>query len=100
MTKSKRSLLEQMFYGDFFPSDHIQSHDPAYFSTCHQAEKEYQSIRGVLGEDARKHFERLRDLYLSMSSMDSCACFTRGFQYGALLMLEIMDAKDSLYACQ
>lgn len=55
-------------------------------------------MRGILGEEAREHFDRLLDLNLSMSSMDSCACFTHGFRYGALLMLDLMEGRDSLYA--
>lgn len=99
MKPTKRTFLEQIFYGSFIPSDHIQPRDPEYLPTCDEAEKEYFHLCRLLKDDDRKRFKHLLDLNLHMSTMDSCASFTRGFEYGALLMLEIIDAKESLYSC-
>lgn len=99
MKTNRKTLLEQMFDGNFLPSEHIRPKDPEFKPTCDEAEKEYLYLCHLLGDDDRKHFRDLLDLNLKISAMDSCACFTCGFQYGALLMLEIMDARDSLCAC-
>lgn len=99
MKTKKKSLLEQMYDGNFIPSDHIQSQDPEFLPTCKEAEKEYLHLLKLLSEDDIKHFKRLLELNLNMSVLDSSASFTRGFQYGALLMLEIMEARESLYTC-
>ena len=100
MKTKKKSLLEQMYDGNFIPSDHIQSQDPEFLPTCKEVEKEYLHLLKLLSEDDIKHFKRLLDLNLHMSTMDSCASFRSGFHYGALLMLELMEARDALYACQ
>ena len=99
MKTNRKTLLEQMFDGNFLPSEHIRPNDPEFRPTCDEAEKEFLHLCKLLGEDDRKHFRNLLDLNLKISGMDSCACFTCGFQYGALLMLEIMDARDVLCAC-
>ena len=99
MKTSKKTILEQLFDGHLLPTEHARPRNPDYLPTCEKAEKEYLYLCDHLSEDDREHFRRLLDLNLRMSGMDSCACFTCGFQYGALLMLEIMDARDSLCAC-
>ena len=99
MKTNRTTLLEQIFDGIFIPSEHIRPQDPEYRPTCDEAEKEYLHLSKLLDEDNRKRFIHLLDLHLRMGSMDSCASFISGFQYGALLMLEIMDARDTLYAC-
>lgn len=99
MKTNRKTLLEQMFDGNFLPSEHIRSKDPEYLPTCNEAEKEYLYLCKLLSEDDRKHFRHLLELRMRLSGMDSCACFTCGFQYGALLMLEIMDSRDVLCAC-
>ena len=99
MKTKRKTLLEQIFDGNFIPSEYIQPRDPEFLPTCKEAEKEYLHLSKALSDDDRRHFKRLLELNLRMSTMDSRANFTSGFQYGALLMLEIMDARDSLCAC-
>ena len=99
MDTTRKTLLEQLFAGNLSPSEHARPQDPEYPITCDEAEKEYLYMRNLLNEEDKKHFERLLDLNLRMACMNSSACFTSGFQYGALLMLELMDARDALLSC-
>ena len=90
-------ILQQAGY--LLPTEHIKSHDPEYGPTCDKAEEEYHYMLKLLNENDQKHFKHLLDLNLNISCMESCASFTCGFHYGALLMLEIMNSQDSLCAC-
>ena len=99
MKKKHRSFLEHLYYGDFLVSEQIQINDPEFRPTCDEAEEEYRYVRNLLGKNDRKHFERLLELNASIDCMESCASFRCGFQYGALLMLELMEAKDDLVSC-
>lgn len=96
MKKNDRSMLEHLYYGDFLISEQIRTNDPDYVPTCDEAEEEYRYMRQLLGENDRKHFERLLELNSSIDCMKSCATFTCGFRHGALLMLELLKRQNTL----
>lgn len=99
MKASTSALLEQIYYGNFLPSEHIQSQDPKYHPSIDEAEEENRHMRKLLNRDDMTHLEHLLDLNLDISCMESCASFVCGFRYGALLMLVILESKDSLRTC-
>ena len=99
MKKMHRSFLEHLYYGDFLISEQIQINDPEYRPTCDKAEEEYHYVRNLLDKKDRKHFEHLLELNSNIDCMESCASFRYGFQFGALLMLELMETRDTLHPC-
>ena len=95
MNQRKKSLLEQLYCGEFFPCENIRPTDPEYLPSRREAAKEDQWLRKRLGEEDLKHYERLYELSMDENYMNDCASFIYGFRYGALLMLEIMTGQDS-----
>ena len=99
MKKTRPSILEHLYYGDFLITEQIHVDDPEYHSACDEADEAYHCVRNLLDKDDRKRLEHLLELHSSINCMESCASFTCGFRFGALLMLEIMEARDSLCSC-
>ena len=98
MKNNKKSLIEQLYEGSFSPCEHILSRDPEYRPTCREADQVHQALRKRLGEEDQKRLDQLHDLDMHICSMEACACFSNGFRYGALLMLEIVAGEDALTA--
>lgn len=99
MKSTRKTIIEQIYEGEWIPREHIQSRDPEYARTCQEAEEEYLYLQKLLNEAEQKHLDRLVDLHWSKNSMDSSACFSYGFQYGSLLMMDILTGEGSLCSC-
>ena len=95
---NESSLLEQFYYGNLFPTESIQSKDPTFASTCDEADEVYQALCKRLNDDEQDMLDHLLALNSDIDCMESCATFTCGFRFGALLMLEILHGKDALFS--
>ena len=94
MHTHNKSMLEQMYDGEYFPLEAIMPSDPRYF-TMHQrltAEKDYIATRLEPGE--REHLDHLMELVTTTNGIEAYANYAYGFRSGALLMHELLTAKE------
>lgn len=99
MNQKAKSLLEQIYDGEFFPGELIRAKDPDYLPLCREVEKAYQYLCAALNDEGKQQLERMDNLRIQTSCMDAYANFAFGFRYGALLMLEIIAGEDAHPAC-
>lgn len=96
MKRNRNSILEQIFYGEFFPNELIRSDDPDYLPTNKRIEDETKRLAGSLNDEEQKRLQSLVDLLTTVNDMDTCAGFSFGFRYGMLLMHELITGRESL----
>lgn len=93
--RTTHTLLEQIYYCDFLPSENIRPRAPDYRPTLNQIDREFRLLASRLDDDARSHHERFHQLLLDASSMSDYASFAYGFRHGMLLMQELMKPEGN-----
>ncbi len=73
MVKDRKSLLQQIFEGEFYPSETVVSGDPDYVTKGHQAGEELEYIASRLNADDKVRFDKLMDLMGEMEHMNGYA---------------------------
>lgn len=94
MAKDRKSLLEQIYDGEFYPCETAVSSDSEYQSAGQKAYDEIEYIFSRLNNADKKHFDKLLDLMSERESMHGYANFAYGFRSGMLLMLELLAIDD------
>ena len=92
---TRKTLLEQIYYNEFLPSESIEPSDPDYRPTCKRIDEEIKLISQRLGSEDRGHLDKLVGLLSDMSCMSDYDNFAYGFRAGVRLMHEVSCLKAS-----
>ena len=91
-----KSILEELFYGQFFPFERIVPHDPGYRPLNQKISGLKQKLQERLPAEDYQTLKELLDLGCDSGLMETYASFEYGFKLGALLMLEVLGGKGKL----
>ncbi len=94
MVKDRKTLLEQIYNGEFFPSEAVVSGDPDYVTKVHQAGEEIKYIASRLNDDDKVRFDKLIDLMDETEHMNGYANFAYGLRTGIMLMFELFTSEN------
>ena len=89
MVKDRKTLLEQIFDGEFYPSESVVSGNPDYVTKGHQEGREIEYIASRLNDEDKVRFDKLMDLMGETEHMNGYANFAYGLRTGILLMFEL-----------
>ena len=89
MVKDRKTLLEQIFDGEFYPSESVVSGNPDYMTKGHQEGREIEYIASRLNDEDKVRFDKLMDLMGETEHMNGYANFAYGLRTGILLMFEL-----------
>lgn len=96
MRKSNRSLLEQIYAGDFLPGELIIPQNPEYARTVKRLEEEIKAIIERLGDEGRARMDRIVRLMGDIQYMDPYTTFAFGLRTGMQLIDELFVSDDVL----
>ncbi len=94
MVKNRKSLLEQIYDGEFFPSEAVVSGDPDYVAKGHMEGEEIEYVASRLNDEDKVRFDKLMDLMGEMEHMNGYANFSYGLRTGILLMFELFTSEN------
>ena len=94
MVKDRKTLLEQIYEGEFFPSEAVVSCDPDYVTMSHKEGEEIEYIASRLNDEDKARFDKLIDLMGETEHMNVCANFAYGLRTGILLMFELFASEN------
>ena len=96
MRKDHKSLLEQIYVGDFLPSEQIMPQDPAYTRTVVKLEEEINAVIERLGDGGRARMDRILALIGDIQHIDLYTTFAFGLRTGMRLIDELFVSDDVL----
>jgi len=94
MVKDRKSLLQQIFEGEFYPNETVVSGDPDYVTKGHQTGEEIEYIASRLNDEDKVRFDKLMDLMGEMENLNRYANFSYGLRTGILLMFELFTSEN------
>ena len=94
MEKDRKTLLEQIYDGEFYPNETVSSGDPDYAAMSHQEGEEIEYIASRLNDEDKMRFDKLMDLMGETENMNSYANFAYGLRTGILLMFELFASEN------
>ena len=94
MEKDRKTLLEQIYDGEFHPNETVVSGDPDYVSMRHQEGEEIEYIASQLNDEDKVRFDKLMDLMGETEHMNACANFASGLRTGIMLMFELFLSEN------
>lgn len=100
MKNDRKSLLERIYLGEFYPYEAIVSSDPQYKPMSRKAGDEIEYITGRLTDEDKERFNKLLDLMAETQQMDGYANFAYGFRAGMSLLYELITAEDTTPFCR
>ena len=89
MVRDRKTLLEQMYDGEFNPIEKIVSGDPDYAAMSHQEGEEIEYIASQLNGEDKVRFDKLMALMGETELMNGYANFAYGLRTGILLIFEL-----------
>ena len=89
-----KSILQQLWDGEIFPSENINPNDPTYIETKKILDEETDYFMKILSGDDLARFQKINDLYCKTTSIYSYECFAHGFRLAVALMVESMNGKN------
>ena len=95
MAKDRKTLLDQIYDGEFFPSEAVVSSDPDYVTMSHKEGEEIEYIASRLNDEDKVRFDKLIDLMGETEHMNGYANFAYGLRTGILLMFELFASEIS-----
>ena len=98
MVKDRKTLLEQIYDGEFFPSEAVVSGDHNYVTMNQKEGGEIEYIASRLNDEDKVRFDKLIDLMGETEHMNGYANFAYGLRTGILLAFELFanDVKPTL----
>ena len=90
---TEKSLLRQMFDGEFYPCENVVSEDPAYRTRSKEMYELKEYIKQMLPPEDVKQMDKLQDLQQQTQEMEYFAFFAEGYRCGVLLMIELILGK-------
>lgn len=91
-----KSILEELYNGNIYPSEGIVSKDPKYRPLNKRISEILSMWKKKLSEDDYNQLETLLDLRSQSTSMEAAETFICGFRLGALMMIEVLTGKEEL----
>ncbi|SFR11104.1 MULTISPECIES: DUF6809 family protein [unclassified Paenibacillus] len=88
------SILEDLYYGKWYPSDRIKPKNPELELTHQKISASMETLKARLPEQDYKLIEELSDLNDVLISILSASDYISGYKTGVLMMLEIFDGKN------
>lgn len=85
-----KSILEELYRGELYPSDKIVSHHPEFRALSRQRGEQREQWREKLGDEMFQELERYFDLCATVDSLEFEAAFIHGFRLGANMMIEVV----------
>lgn len=94
MKKGRKTLLEQLYDGEFYPSENIIPGNPGYAAMSQKAGDEIEYILSRLNDEEKVRFDKLIDLMGEMEHMGEVTSFAYGLRTGILLIFELFSGED------
>jgi hypothetical protein len=86
-----KSILQQLFDGEIYPSENINPSNPKYNEAKKLLAEEIDDFFKTLSGADRERFQKINDLYYEMASIYNYECFAHGFRLAVKLMVESMN---------
>lgn len=96
MRKDHKRLLEQIYVGNFLPSEQIVPQDPEYARTVKELREEINVIIERRGDEGRARMDRIIVLMRDIQHIDLYTTFAFGMRTGMQLMDELFISGDVL----
>jgi len=90
-----KSILQQLWDGEIFPSENINSSNPEYNEATKILAEEKESFLRKLSGDTLEHYHKIADIYCQTESIYSYECFAHGFRLAVALMVDSIGGNDS-----
>lgn len=90
----RKSILQQIFDGDFCTSETIRPSDPSYRAIGRRIDKAVGYLTTRLDDEDKTKLEELRNLIFEEQHMEAYANFAYGFRTGLLVMYELTSEPD------
>ena len=82
-----RSIVEQLFFGEICPSEHIGKDSPEYQKAQSLLADEKAKFSQELSDNNRENFQKLEELQNKAAGIYSYECFANGYRLGIALLL-------------
>jgi hypothetical protein len=89
-----KSILQQLFDGEIFPSENINPSDHIYNEAKKALDEETDYFLGILSGDNIDRFQKINDLYHKTAAIYDYECFAYGFRLAVKLMAESINGRD------
>ncbi|MCV9949551.1 DUF6809 family protein [Paenibacillus sp. BT-177] len=86
-------ILEDMYYGNWRPSEQIKSNDPESQKVNQKICDLMEMLKNKLSAVDFEQIEVMFDLLSESTSLHSAAAFTHGYRTGALTMIEVFSSE-------
>ncbi len=90
-----KTLLQQLYDGEVYPSEQIVPRDSKYWELCRKLGEEKNHLREQLSVDERERFEAIETLSQEIASLYSYENFSCGFRLGTGLIIESISNCNS-----
>ena len=90
-----KTLLRQIYDGEFQPAGDIVPQEPDYVFVCRQLEEEYRFFHEKPDPETQAHFINYHNLVEEAHQMENYAFFEEGFRAGAVLMQELAAKRSA-----
>jgi len=94
MKNNRKSLLERLYAGEFYPAEKVVPGDPDYVSIGHKVGDEIEYVSSRLDGEDNTRFQALLDLMGDMEFIRGYSEFAYGLRTGILLMIELFFNED------
>ena len=86
-----KSILQQLFDGEIFPSENIKPNDPQYNEAKKALAEATDYLLSVLSSENLDRFQKINELYYETASIYNYECFAHGFRLAVTLMVDAMS---------
>lgn len=90
-----KSILQQLFDDEIFPSENIKSIDPKYYEAQKSLDEATDYFLKTLSGENLDRFQKIIDLYCKTTSIYNYECFAHGFRLAISFMVESMNGEDN-----
>lgn len=90
------TTLEDLYYGNIIPVDHILKQGSAYSEVSGYIDRHQYELLSALIEQQKEIFEKLRDCESELHDMSELQAFTEGFKLAARLIIKVMQDTERL----
>ncbi|MGG4217973.1 DUF6809 family protein [Paenibacillus jamilae] len=87
------SILEDLYYGKWYPSERIKPKNPELELVHQKISDSMKALKVRLSEQDYESIEELSDLHDVLISILSASDYISGYKAGALTIIEIINGK-------
>ncbi len=84
-----RKILEQLYYGELYPSENTHPSIKGYAEANHLATKAYEELESKLCQEMKALLEEFISQNMHLCSLDETQAFMEGFKLASKLFAEI-----------